>query len=185
MNIEYVGKHLTVTDKTKAFTEEKLGKLLPFVAEPVELRVVLDAEKKHTVAEVHVTHRFGTLVAKEESENLHEAIHDAVEKIVKQARRSRKKYMDKRRRDDRTVQEEHRWPVNVIEKASVGDGAVPNHRIIRSSHLTIKPMTIDEAALTLEGSKHGFVVFRDSGTDEVSVLYKRKDDNYGLVVAGP
>ena len=44
-----------------------------------------------------------------------------------------------------------------------------------------EPMSIDEAALALEGSRHDFVVFRDASTERVSVLYKRKDDNYGLI----
>ena len=44
-----------------------------------------------------------------------------------------------------------------------------------------KPMTIDEASLQLEQSKNEFFVFRDSASDRVSVLYRRKDDNYGLI----
>ncbi len=54
-------------------------------------------------------------------------------------------------------------------------------RVIKSSLLQIKPMTIEEAALQLEGSKNDFVVFRDAVNDRVSVLYKRRDDNYGLI----
>ena len=42
-------------------------------------------------------------------------------------------------------------------------------------------MSLDEAALHLEGSKNDFVVFRDANNDQVSVLYKRKDNNYGLI----
>ncbi|MGB6995373.1 MAG: sigma 54 modulation/S30EA ribosomal C-terminal domain-containing protein, partial [Thermoanaerobaculia bacterium] len=62
---------------------------------------------------------------------------------------------------------------------SVGEGRSP--RIVKSSVLSIKPMSIDEAALQLEDSKNDFVVFRDAASDQVSVLYKRRDQNYGLI----
>ncbi|HXO21761.1 MAG TPA: sigma 54 modulation/S30EA ribosomal C-terminal domain-containing protein, partial [Thermoanaerobaculia bacterium] len=72
-----------------------------------------------------------------------------------------------------------RWPIEVLDRESVTAGSTP--RIVQSSHLQIKPMTIEEAALQLEDSEQGFVVFRDSTSDRLSVLYKRKDDNYGLI----
>jgi putative sigma-54 modulation protein len=53
--------------------------------------------------------------------------------------------------------------------------------VIETSHLHIKPMTLDEAALELDVSEQGFVVFRDATSDRLSVLYKRKDQNYGLI----
>ena len=58
-------------------------------------------------------------------------------------------------------------------------GTVP--RVIETSHLPIKPMTIEEAAIELDAAEHGFVVFRDSASDRLSVLYKRKDQHYGLI----
>jgi putative sigma-54 modulation protein len=53
--------------------------------------------------------------------------------------------------------------------------------VIRNTRLQIKPMSIEEAALQLDGAKNDFVVFRDATSDRISVLYKRKDDNYGLI----
>ncbi|MCH9648095.1 MAG: ribosome-associated translation inhibitor RaiA [Deltaproteobacteria bacterium] len=180
MNIEYVGKHVHLGDRLKNHTEEKLNKLVPFVQEPVEVRVILETEKNRQIADVHLTHRFGALQAREETENFLDSVNGAVEKLTKQARRSRKKFIDKRRRADRSVHEEIRWPMEVLERESLSSGTKP--AVIKSTHLPIKPMTIDEAALVLEGSKNDFVVFRDSTSSEVSVLYKRKDDNYGLIV---
>jgi len=68
--------------------------------------------------------------------------------------------------------------VEVLESNSVRGGAP---RIIESTHMSIKPMTIEEAALRLEDSELAFVVFRDSTSDRVNVLYRRKDQNYGLI----
>lgn len=72
--------------------------------------------------------------------------------------------------------------MDVLEASSIVSGQAP--RVIKSSALSIKPMSLDEAALQLESSKNDFVVFRDSGSDEVNVLYKRRDKNYGLISTG-
>jgi ribosome hibernation promoting factor len=177
MKIEYIGRNFHPDPALQQQVEKKLKKLLKFLDEPVEARVTLDAEKHRHIAELHVTHRLGVLQAKEETAgSMHDAVALTVEKVESQARRSSEKRVDRRRR---TVRDGHRWPVDVLERASVGEGSTP--RVIESTHLPIKPMSIEEAALELDGSEHGFVVFRDSTNDRLSVLYRRKDDNYGLI----
>ena len=161
----------------KQLTEDKISKLVKFVEEPVEIHVILETEKRRQIAEFHVSHRHGVLQATEESEHMREAIQAGIDKLEKQARRARKKFMDKRRRGRR--QDDNHWPLDVLEAASVAGGLKP--RVIKTTRLPIKPMTIDEAALELDGSKNDFFVFRDSGTDRVSVIYRRKDANYGLI----
>lgn len=177
MNIEYVGRNYDVDDRVRQYAEGKLGKLDKFLHEPVEIRVTLEVEKHRQIAEVHVSHRHGVLQATDEAGEMFDAINTAVDKVEKQARRSKTKAVGKRRRADRVNGQS--WPLDVVERGSVGAGETP--RVIKSSHLHIKPMTIDEAALQLETSKNDFVVFRDSTTERVSVLYKRRDENYGLI----
>ena len=105
-----------------------------------------------------------------------EALHQLVDKVEVQARKAHEKQVDRRRRGGN---DHHRWPVGVLEQGSVGGGVTP--RVIENSQISIKPMTIEEAALELDVSEHGFVVFRDSTNDRLSVLYKRKDQHYGLI----
>ncbi|HKI86973.1 MAG TPA: ribosome-associated translation inhibitor RaiA [Thermoanaerobaculia bacterium] len=181
MNIEYVARNTHLDDDIRAYAEDKIGKIAKFLEEPVEIRVTLETEKHLTVADLHVFHRFGELKAREATENALDAINVAVDKIGKQARRSRKKFMDKRRRADR--QDGHQWPLAVVEGKSLEAGQTP--RIIRNSYLRIKPMTIEEAALELEESKNDFFVFRDSTNDRISVLYRRRDENFGLISPEP
>lgn len=180
MNIEYVGKHFHLSEEIKEYTEEKLAKLERFVEDPVEVRVTFSVDKLRELADVHVSHRFGVFQANDESEHMQDAVHGAIDKIVKQARRSRSKFLDQRRRAGRHAHEENRWPLEVLEGASLkaGSGA----KVIKTSNIPIKPMSVDEAALALEASTHDFVVFRDSTSETISVLYKRRDDHYGLIV---
>ena len=177
MNIEYIGRNFHIDDRLREHTAERLEKLSRFLDEPIEGRVTLEVEKHRHRAEIHLTHRFGVLTATEETDGtMLDAVNLAAEKIEQQARRAHKKVVDKRRRGDRNG---HRWPVDILERESVEGGGTP--RVISSTHLQIKPMTIEEAALLLEESKNEFVVFRDASSDRVAVLYKRKDNNYGLI----
>ena len=171
-------RNVHLDDRLRAFIEQKLQKVMKFVEEPIEVKVVLDIEKHRHIADLHISHRLGVAKAAEETDSsLLDAVNLAVDKAEKQVRRLRKKLVDKRRRADRT--NGHRWPVEVLDSASVGDGATP--RVVETTHVDIKPMTIAEAAIELETAEHGFVVFRDADTDRLNVLFRRKDQNYGLI----
>lgn len=195
MNIEYTGRnHLELEGDIKEYFEKKLKKLGRFVEEPVEVHLILAEEKDRQIAELNVTHRHGDLHAQHVAADQRDAVLAVVETAAKQARRARKKFMDQRRRSERQIAEEQHWqaaeeafigdhedhwPVNVIDASSFGRDGGP--RIVKTHHLPIKPMTLDEASVELQQSKNDFFVFLDSGTEQVSVLYRRKDQNFGLI----
>jgi putative sigma-54 modulation protein len=177
MKSETIGRNLPIDDRLRKYVEKKLSKLSKLLEEPVEARVTLGLERHLHVAEFHVAHRLGVLQAREESDgNLLDVINAGVDKLVAQARRVHHKLVERKRRVDPETQ---RWPLEVLESDSVRGGGAP--QIIESTHMPIKPMTIEEAALRLEDSELGFVVFRDSASDRVNVLFRRKDQNYGLI----
>ena len=177
MQIDYVGRNVKLTDDIRSYTEQKMASAIRFLEEPMEIRLILEERGHQKIADLQVHHKFGDLKAEEEGSDLREAIHDVIEKIEKQARRSRKKFLDKRRRGDRQVS--HEWPVEVFAKASLSAEESP--RVVKTSSLSIKPMSLDEAALRLESAKNDFLVFRDSEHGRINVLYKRRDGDYGLV----
>jgi len=178
MKIEIVGRNVPVEDRLRQRAEKKLAKLDKFLAEPVEARLTLSLEKHLHVAEIFVSHRDGSLRAREQAEgNLIEALDLVLDNVAHQARRTADRHKDGKR--GRGIDADHRWPLDILESGSVGGGRVP--QVIESTHLPIKPMTVEEAALALEAAENGFVVFRDAGSQRVSVLYRRKDKNYGLI----
>lgn len=178
MNVEFVARSYPLDDQIREYAQDKLGKLAKFLEAPVEVRVTLEQEKHRQIADLHIAHRFGVLQAREETDDMFDAVLQAVDKLEKQARRSKRKFQAKRRKADRPWNGQE-WPLEIVEKGSLKAGSEP--RVIRSTQLQIKPMTIEEAALQLDTSKNDFLVFRDASTDRVSVLYKRKDENYGLI----
>lgn len=179
MNIEYVGRHVGLDDRIRSRTEEKLARVAKFLAEPIEVHVALDSEKHRQIAEIRIKHRRGSLHAREENNDLLDAIDLAGDHLERQAKRARKRAVDRRRRAGRHATVEWSWPVDVLSRDSVQKGENP--RIVKSSRFEIKPMTLDEAALQLEDSRNEFVVFLDAETEKINVLYKRRDDHYGLI----
>jgi putative sigma-54 modulation protein len=179
MQIDYTCRNVHLDDRLRGLIERRLQRLTKFVDEPVEVKVILDQIKHRHIAELHLVHRLGVVQATEETDgNLLDAVNLAADRAEKQVQRSHEKLVHRRRRAVR-VNGGQRWPVEVLERASVGGGGVP--RVVETTHLPIKPMTIEEAAIQLETAEHGFVVFRDSQSERLSVLFKRKDENYGLI----
>jgi putative sigma-54 modulation protein len=175
MNIEFVARNFQIDDATREFAERKLRKIYKFLQEPTEIRFILEVGKLSTSADLHLAHRFGIVRAREETGSMLDAIQLVIDKAEKQVRRSSKKFLDRKRRAEPT----NAWPVEVLEAASLEPGNAP--RIVKASELAIKPMSLEEAAQHLKGSKNEFVVFRDSTSDRVGVLYRRKDQNFGLI----
>ena len=180
MNIEFVGRHLQVGEKTRDFAAEKLERLHKFLSEPVDAHIVLEAGKFRHTAEIQLRCGAREFLAKEEAVDLHDALALAAEKIVEQAKRTRKREVDEPRRKDRSQASAQQWPVEVLTRESVRQGESPI--VVKSSSLQIHSMTINEAALKLESSRSEFVVFRDLENERVSVIYRRHDDDYGLIV---
>lgn len=175
MNIEYVARNCQLDDGLRDFADGRLQKVRRFLDDPVDVHLTLEVEKHRHIAELLLHHRHGTLQATEETDNLRDAVAMAVEKVEKQARRSHKKYHQGRRRSARN----DGWSMEIVEGSSVGGGSEP--KIIEASMIQIKPMSIDEAAMQLADGKQDFIVFRNAEIDQISVLYRRRDGNYGLI----
>ncbi|MEM7050697.1 MAG: ribosome-associated translation inhibitor RaiA [Acidobacteriota bacterium] len=174
MNIEFVGRHMTVDDGVRQFAAKKLEKLDKFLQEPVDVKVTLGVEKRRKLAEIHVAHRLGVLQATEATDDMKEAIQMAADKVEKQARRGLSRLKDRRKRGP--APPPGSWPLDVVE---VQEDNRP--RVIRSTNLVIKPMGVEEAVLQLDSGKNDFLVFRELDSEQVQVIYKRKDGNYGLI----
>ncbi|QQR72709.1 MAG: ribosome-associated translation inhibitor RaiA [Holophagales bacterium] len=179
MKIDYVARNFELDERLKSLTAKKLAKVAKFLSDPVEARVALSQEKFRFTCDLHVAHRAGELHSNVESHDAQEALESAIDGVEEQAKRGRQKSVDRRRRANRAAERVANWPVSVVEPATLGNDGGP--QVLRTEHMPIKPMSLEEAAMALEDSEHGFVVFRDATSEKVSVLYRRKDDNFGLI----
>ena len=172
MKIEFTGRQTEIPDEIRRLAERKLsklGKLLPAVT---RAHVVLAADKHRRVAEVSVHSRLVDLTAVEVTTNPRLSVAGAIDKLLRQAQRQRAK-----RRERKGAVSPRLAPPAAAERA--GEGPAP--RVVRTRRAAVKPMTLDEAAIEMEGRGDGVLVFRDAATERVSVLFRRKDGNLGLI----
>jgi putative sigma-54 modulation protein len=182
MKIEFVGRSVKVDAALRELAGERLAAVTRLLAEPIEVEVEMEMTaggKRRCTVDVHLRHRGGALHARAEGVDPEATLSEAAAGIESQARRARKRVTDRRRRAGRAAAERRHWPVEVLSRESLREGERP--RVLRSTRLEIEPLTLEEAARRLEGSRNDFVVFVDRESDRVSVLYKRQDDDYGLI----
>ena len=186
MDFEYTGRHIDVTPALRAHVEEHFGKIEQLFENATTARahVVIDVVKNRHIAEILFHWREHTLTAKDTNADMYQALTRCIDKIEKQALKLKKKMIDRRQEAMPTSAVA---PDTSADDASGGSAAAPEAaerrqgRIIAARRYKVKPMTPEEAVMSLAEDGDQFVVFRDSDTDRLSVLYKRKDGNYGLI----
>lgn len=182
MAIEISGRNYEVTDKTRDLINSKLDKVRKYFQDIIEVRCVLNVEKHRHICEIIIIGKEHDVKAIQEAETMEEAISSTVDHLKVQAQKNRAKIKDHHRREKGSLLPDN-WQVNVLEPGRLlgeGDNArLP--RIIKTSNLPIRPMSIEQAALVLSDSKNEFIVFRDLDTEKVTVIYKRRDNNYGMI----
>ena len=181
MDFEYTGRHIDVTPALRAHVEEHFGKIGQLFENATTARahVIIDVVKNRHIAEILLHWREHTLTAKDTNADMYQALTRCIDKIEKQALKLKKKIIE--RKQDAV-------PLSAVAPEEPGTGsAEPENperragRIIAARRYKVKPMTAEEAVMSLAEDGDQFVVFRDSDTDRLSVLYKRKDGNYGLI----
>ncbi|HYN85942.1 MAG TPA: ribosome-associated translation inhibitor RaiA [Pyrinomonadaceae bacterium] len=178
MEFEFTGRHVDVTPAIRRHVEEHFGKIGHLFEGSTTARahVIIDVVKNRQTAEVLLHWREHTLTATDTNADMYQALSRAISKIEKQAVKLKKKIIERK---------QSATPLSALAPddgqlaASTPTPAGP--RIVSARGYRVKPMTAEEAALTLAGDANQFVVFRDSETGRVSVLYKRKDGNFGLI----
>lgn len=191
MATEITGRNYEVTPKIRELVEKKLGKITEKLFQDViEIRCVLQVEKHRNICEILVVGKEHDVKTVQESdETMQDAVNAAFDHLKRQAQKNRKKIRDHHRRDgnnNKVSAAVTEWAVQVLEPSQLREtapegGGTAAPRIIKTNNLPIRLMSIEDAALRLDESQNEFIVFRDSDTDRVSVIYKRKDNNLGLI----
>lgn len=171
MRIITSGKNMEVTDALRDTIERKLGKLDKFFRKDTEAQVTLNVEKSRHIIEVTIPFN-GILIRAEESTiDMYTSIDKAVDKLERQINKHKTK-LEKRYRGGKII-------FDNIKPGENENSEGP--RVVRTKRFAMKPMPVEEAILQMELLGHSFFVFSNGDTDEVNVIYRRKDGNYGLI----
>jgi putative sigma-54 modulation protein len=179
MAVECTGRNVSVTSSLKELARERVLRLERHLGGPTDVRVVLSHEKHRFGAEIIATRGRRRWTAQEQTLDPRAALALAFEKIDAQAMR------DTERRKDRKHQKVPPSRARGL-RAATPPPARPAQRagtrVVRGRATAVKPMGVDEAALAMESSGQEVLVFRDASSEKVSVLYRRRDGDLGLIV---
>lgn len=176
MEINVTFRHMESSDTLRNYAIEKVKKLTKYVDNITEANIVLSLEKHRHIAEVTLSANRIIINGREETTEMHSAIDLVIEKLERQI----KKYKDKIRNHKPNLnQQELLARMNVLSSESLEKNEEP--RVIKTSKIPIKPMSIDEAVMQMELLDYNFFIFSNANNQKVSVIYRRKDGDYGLI----
>ncbi|MFP4200516.1 MAG: ribosome hibernation-promoting factor, HPF/YfiA family [Clostridia bacterium] len=175
MQIEIHGNNIEVTDALRDYIEKKLGKLQRYFEYPLRPQVALLVQKENQRVEITIPISNGRILRAEvDSENMYSSVDQAVDKLDRQVKKHKTRLNRKAREMPEDLMEE--MAREAEEEQEEGEP-----RLVRTKSFTMKPMDAEEAILEMELLDHDFFVFTSAETDEVNVVYRRRDGNYGLI----
>ncbi len=178
------GRNMEVTPALKDYVEKRVGKIAKYFDRVGEITVLLTVSKGRHTVEVTVPIDSGVLLRGEEATmDMYTSIDLVVEKLERQIRKHKTKLQRRFREGGFKAElaEEAQAAAHANEPADADAG---EYTVVRTKHFSIKPMDVQEAIMQMNMISHDFYVFRDAKTEEVSVVYRRADGNYGLIQPG-
>jgi putative sigma-54 modulation protein len=176
MNVEITGRHVVITPAIRAYVLKKLGKFTKIFGDDINFHVIIGVEKERQTAEILLKSKMLELTGKGQSDDLYNSIVRAIEKLERQALKHKNKLVEGKRKAKpksmtNKLEVEESTP-GVLDKKQSG---------IREELVHKKPMEVEEAVLELDQSSYPFVVFRNTESGDMNVLYRRKDGILGLI----
>ena len=169
MKVTITGRHLKLNDDIKSYAERKLQKAETYFDGIIEAHMIQFAEKHRRIAEVTYNAKGTTFHAQEETEDIYASIDGVMEKVDRQIRRHKEKVRNRKHHHKEVVTE------------TTEDSETTEPRIVKVSKFASKPITVQDAVAQMELSGDDFLMFSNSQTEQVNVVYRRKDGNYGWI----
>ena len=170
MNIVVTGRHLEVTPALRTYAEEKITKFKKYLPDASEAIVTLSVEKYRHKAEVLLKTNGILIQAESVTGEVYSSIDEVAEKLDRQVKKYKGKTTSYRK--------------GAARPAESREETAPPHeegRIIKNKRFDLKPMSPDEASMQMELLDKDFFVFINDKSNDINVIYRRKDGNFGLI----
>lgn len=190
MDVIFRGQHLTISDEFRRYASEhlqKLGRHLPLADHAtVDVRHEAKGDDGRFVVQVTVSANGKYLRAEERNRDIMAAVDLAANALDRQAKRFKERHV---LRSERRVDKEHRIPGVLPPDLEEGEPdqrqrqnvEIIDGRVVRIKRFPMKPMTEAEAIDQMELLGHTFFLFHDADRDEVALVYRRRDGDYGMI----
>jgi putative sigma-54 modulation protein len=190
MRLELTARHFTLNATLRKLVDQRLGRALrPLNDSVVSAQVVITKEKSRFHAEVTLHARGEHFLHGEATgRDAQTALSASIDKIDRQIQKLKGKWTEGKRQSISPAKAASAVPRPERGAAMFGTGLAQHEpdgagqiRIIRARRYDVKPMSVDEAAMEVGDGRDAFLVFRNSATEEINVLFRRPDGNLGLI----
>lgn len=171
------GDKLEITPAIRSYIEEKIGRLDKYLENPENVTANVIARIRGVEQTVEVTIRLKKVIlrAEESHKDLYAAVDLVSEKLERQIRKNKARISKKN-----NINLVNELNINFeLDKEDIEEKE--ENRIVKRKTIEMKPMSEEEAILQLDLIGHDFFVYKDVDTNKVCVIYKRKDNNYGII----
>lgn len=167
-------KNLDPSENLKSYVQNKLDRFDKFLDNPAIATVVLSVEKFRHIAEVNINGDRLSIQGKEETNDMYSSIDMVLDKLKKQIKKNKQK-MKKKRGGARVKGKD------IVSDEIIQSSDSKTTRLVDIKNIDYKPMDIEEAILQMDVVNNSFLVFTNSKTERVNVLYRRNDGDYSLI----
>lgn len=169
MKVTITSRNFNASEHLKDTIEKKIQKLSKYFSEDIVVNVMLSSEKGKDKVEATINAK-GTIFRAEETAN---AAYDAIDRVVEKLSTQMSRYKSK-------LLKKHKENKEFIF-AEIPDVEEEEINIVKRKKIELTPMSMEEAIIQMELLEHNFFVYADVETNEISVVYKRKNDDYGVI----
>jgi len=189
MRLEITARHFAIPAPVRKLAEERIARVLrPLNDSAVSAQVVVTRDKTRFHAEVTLHARGEHFLHGEAiGRDAQTALGAAIDKVERQVLKLKSKWTERKRQGISPAKAASATPRPERGAAMFGTGLEQRDnggqplRIIRARRYAVKPMSVDEAAIEVADGRDAFLVFRNSSTEEINVLFRRADGNLGLI----
>jgi len=172
MNISVTFRNSEGESWQKKYVEERIEKLKKYLDVPAETHIILSTEKFRNVVEINLSANGWNVNAKEEGKDMHLAVDNCIDKIEKQLKKQKEKNREHKPRSIRHAD------MKAAEDLEEDDYAA---KVVETRKVILKPMSLEEAVMELEGNKARFLIYRDTASEKVSLVHRLDDGNFAHI----
>lgn len=173
MKITYTARKVTLRDNFKERVEKKLAKFKKIFSDDAVANVVVTLEKNRQTVEITIRDNKMVYRAESTMNEMNDALDRVIDILMRQIRKNKTR-LEKRIKTGATLDE-------ITAELPAGEEPEDEYQIVRKKQILVKPIGVEEAILEMNMVNHDFFMFINAETDEMNVVYKRADGNYGVL----
>jgi putative sigma-54 modulation protein len=192
-DISITGRNVLVTDAMKNYAIDKISKIDRFHGRVIDVSVTMDIQRVNHIIDIILKFDSIKIKSSAETTDMYASIDKAVDRLEKQIMRYKSRIQDHHARATKVID----MNVNVLkrprheideinddidsESGKRVDKQFARHDVITRTTRPLKVLRLDEAIMRMELSGDQFLIYRSEEDTKIKVIYRRKDENYGII----